>query len=47
VANVVDATLTNHEVFMQCHTHDIEVALVWYRKANGIPSPFSSDTNSP
>jgi len=46
MANAMDATLANHEVFMQCRAHDVKVALTWYNKANGIPSPYSNDTNS-
>jgi len=47
VADVVDTTLANRKVFMQWHTHDAEVALVRYKKAHGIPSPFGSDIDSP
>jgi hypothetical protein len=47
MANAINATLANHEVFSQCHAHDAKVALVWHRRANGIPSPSSSDINSP
>jgi hypothetical protein len=43
MANVVDATLINHEVFTRQHAHDAKVASTQYRRANGIPSPFSSD----
>jgi hypothetical protein len=45
VANVIDATLANHGVFTQWHAHDAEVALTWYRRANGIPSTSSNDTH--
>jgi hypothetical protein len=41
VADDVDTTLANRKVFTQQHAHDIEVASTWYKKANGIPSPFS------
>ncbi len=47
VANVVEATLANHTIFMHWHAHDAKVASTWYKKANGIPSPFSNDTNNP
>jgi hypothetical protein len=47
MADVVETTLANHGVFMCQHAHDVEVALTRYKKANGIPSPFSSDTYSP
>jgi hypothetical protein len=47
VINVVDATLANCGVFMRQHAHDVEVASTWYMKANGIPSPSSSDIDSP
>jgi hypothetical protein len=47
VADVMDVTLANHGVFMQWHAHDAEVTSVWYKKANGIPSLFSNETNSP
>jgi len=47
VADVMDVTLANHGVFMQWHAHDAEVTSVWYKKANGIPSIFSNETNSP
>jgi hypothetical protein len=47
VTNVVDAKLANCGVFMQWHTHDVKVASTWYMNANGIPSPFGSDINSP
>jgi hypothetical protein len=47
VANVVDATLANHEVFTQLYAHDAKVASTRYRKFDGNPSPFNSDTDSP
>jgi hypothetical protein len=47
VANVVDATLTNHGVFTQLYAHDVEVASTRYRRFNGNPSPFNSDTDNP
>jgi hypothetical protein len=47
MADTMDAALGNYGVFMQQYTHDAEVALAWYKKANGIPSPSSSDTDSP
>jgi hypothetical protein len=47
MADVMDAALANHRVFMQWCAHDAEVALTQYRKANGIPSPSNSDTYSP
>jgi hypothetical protein len=43
MTNVVDATLANYEVFMWRYVHDAEVASMWYKKANGIPSPSGSD----
>jgi hypothetical protein len=47
VTNVVDAILANYGEFMWWHAHDAEVASTQYKKANGIPSPLSSDTNNP
>jgi hypothetical protein len=47
MANVMEATLANHGVFMRQHAHDVEVALAWYMRANGIPSPFNNDINNP
>ncbi len=47
MVDVMDATLANHEVFTQCHAHDTKVASAWYKRANGIPSPSNSDTDSP
>ncbi len=47
VGNIVDTTLAYHGVFTQQHAHDAKVSLAWYMKANGIPSPSSSDTFSP
>ncbi len=47
MVDVVDTKLANCEVFMQWHTHDVDVASMWYMKANGIPSPFGSDIDSP
>jgi hypothetical protein len=43
VADVVDATLINHGIFTRQHAHDAKVASTQYRRANGIPSPSSSD----
>jgi hypothetical protein len=47
VANVVGTTLVDHMVFTRRHDHDAKVVSMWYKKANGIPSPFSNDTYSP
>ncbi len=47
MANAMDATLANQGVFMQWHTHNVEVALARCRRANGIPSRSSSDIDSP
>ncbi len=47
MANAMDATLANNGVFMQWHAHNAKVALVRYRRANGIPSPYGNDTHSP
>jgi len=47
VANFVDATMANHMIFTQCHTHDAKVALARYRRANEIPSPSSNDIDCP
>jgi hypothetical protein len=47
MADVVDVALANCGVFTWQHAHDAKVALAWYNKANGIPSPSSSDTYSP
>jgi hypothetical protein len=47
MVDVVNVTLANCKVFTQWHTHDVGVALVRYRKANGIPSPSSNDIDSP
>jgi hypothetical protein len=44
VVDVMDATLANRRVFIRWHTHDAKVALVQYKRANGVPSPFNSDT---
>jgi hypothetical protein len=44
MVDVMDVALANREVFTQWHTHDAEVASMQYKKANGTPSPFSSDT---
>jgi len=46
VADVMDVTLANHEVFTWWHAHDEEVASSHYKRANGFPSPSSSDINS-
>jgi hypothetical protein len=43
MVGAMDATLANCGVFMQWHTHDAKVALAWYKKANGVPSPSNSD----
>jgi hypothetical protein len=45
MVDVVDVVLANRKVFTQQHTQDVEVALVWYKKANGIASSFNNDTN--
>ncbi len=45
MANIVDATLANCGVFTRWHAHDADVASMQYKKANGIPSFFGSDTN--
>jgi hypothetical protein len=42
VVDVMDATLTNCEVFTWWHAHDAKVALVYYKRTNGIPSSFGS-----
>jgi len=42
--DVVDATLAIHRVFTRWCAHNAEVALMQYMRANGIPSPSSSDT---
>jgi hypothetical protein len=47
VVGPIDVVLASHRVFMQRHTHDAKVASAWYKKANGIPSPFDNDTYSP
>jgi hypothetical protein len=47
VADVVDVTLANHEVFTQRHAHKAKVTLIRYKRPNGIPSPFGNDTNNP
>jgi hypothetical protein len=47
VVDVVEVALTNDRVFAHRHAHHAEVAPTWYKKANGIPSPFGSDTYSP
>jgi hypothetical protein len=47
VVDVMDVTLANCRIFMWQHAHDAEVTPMQYRRANGIPSPFNSDTNSP
>jgi len=45
--NVVNITLANRKVFMQRHANDPKVASTWYKRANGIPSPFGNDIDSP
>jgi hypothetical protein len=45
MVNVVDVALVNYRVFMRQHAHDAKVALTRYKRANGIPSHFGSDTN--
>ncbi len=45
MVNVMDATLANYRVFTRRHAHDAKVALTRYKRANGIPSHFGSDTN--
>ncbi len=47
MVDVVDATLANREVFMRWHANDAKVSSSQYRKANGIPSSFDSDIDSP
>jgi hypothetical protein len=47
VVDVVDATLANHGIFTRWYAHDAKVASTWYMRANGIPSPSNSDTDSP
>jgi hypothetical protein len=47
VANVMDVALANHMVFMWWHAHDAKVASVRYKRANGIPSPFGNEIDSP
>jgi hypothetical protein len=47
MANVVKVALANHRIFMRRHAHDAKVASTQYKKANGIPSPFNSDIDSP
>jgi len=43
VVDVVDATLANRGVFPQRNAHGAEVALMQYKRANGIPSTSSSE----
>jgi len=40
MANAMDVALANCGVFTWQHAHDVEVALVQYKKANGIASPL-------
>jgi hypothetical protein len=47
MANVMEATLANHGVFTRRYTQDAKVTSAQYKKANGIPSHFNNDTNSP
>jgi len=47
MVDVMDVALTNHGDFMRWHTHDAKVSSMRDKKANRIPSPFDSDTNSP
>jgi hypothetical protein len=47
MADVVDTTLVNCGVFIERHAHDVKVALAWYKGANGIASPSSSDIYNP
>jgi hypothetical protein len=39
MVDAIDVTLANHKVFTWWHAHDAKVALVQYKRANGIPSP--------
>ncbi len=47
VVDVMDVALANHWVFTQWHTHDVEVASMQCRKANGIPSPSCNEIDNP
>ncbi len=47
MVDVMEVALADRGVFMCWHAKDAEVALTWYRKGNGIPSPSNNDTNSP
>jgi hypothetical protein len=47
VVDVMEATLANHKVFTRWHAQAVEVTSTQYKKANGIPSPPSSDIDSP
>jgi hypothetical protein len=42
VADVMDAKLTNREVFTQRHAHDAKVASAQHTRTNGIPSSFNN-----
>jgi len=47
VVDVMEAALANHGVFTCWHAQDAKVTSTQYRRANGIPSPSSSDIDSP
>jgi len=47
VADAMEATLANYKVFMYRHAQDVKVTSSGYRRANGIPSPFSNDKDNP
>jgi hypothetical protein len=46
MANVVEVALVNCGVFTHWHTYDVKVAQVWYKRANGIPSPSNNYIDS-
>jgi hypothetical protein len=47
VVDVMDVTLANCGVFTQWHAPNAGVGSTQYKRANGIPSPSGSDTDSP
>jgi hypothetical protein len=46
VANVMKTYVINWRLFTHEHAQDALAITTWYKKAKGISSPFSSETNS-
>jgi hypothetical protein len=47
MVDAMDTTLANCGVLTWWYAHDAKVALVRYKRTNGIPSPSNSDIDSP